>query len=279
MNPTSIAALIGLSAALAAWSLRAQLERQFRRDSDWVAKTAARFSPNPVDATAWTAGYYGLLAVLFLVLVAIMPNPLFAIVFWLLLLWVPKVIVEAMWQKRRRQVELQLPAAISSLANSIRAGLTLVQGIRRLSETAPEPIRSDFLVMANRYDLGGGLESTIIEARDRMQSQGFNLFASALLVNREMGGDAAETLGRISESLEKLHEMRKTIEAHTSEGRTNIKVLLIAPVGMLLMLSAVDSEGVKMLFTTPEGYGVLLVAGIFIGLGIYFSSKLTNQEV
>jgi tight adherence protein B len=213
------------------------------------------------------------------VLLLITPHPAFAFLCWLVLLAVPRIVVEWLWQRRRRKIDLQLPAAISSLANSLRAGLTLVQAIQRLAENAPEPIRGDFRVMANRYAYGASLEATLREAKERLSSPNFNLFASALLLNREMGGDIAETLGRISQSLDKLHQMRQTVEAHTSEGRTNIKVLLVAPVVLLLMISTVDGEGVKMLFTTSQGYAILLVAAAFIGAGVYFASKITYQEI
>ncbi|QOV88001.1 type II secretion system F family protein [Humisphaera borealis] len=279
MKALGIAALIGLSIVLLVWGLRGYLTRRFQRDADWIARNRQRFNPEPVDAKRWTIYYYVAFILLLLVLVFITPNPLFGVVFWLILLAVPKIIVESMWQKRRRQIDLQLPPAISSLANSLRAGLTLVQAIQRLSENAPEPIRTEFRIMANRYSFGAGIEVTIDEARDRLKSQNFNLFASALLVNREMGGDAAETLSRISRSLDKLHHMRQTVEAHTAEGRTNIKVLLVAPVILLLMMSTADAEGVKMLFTTSQGYAVLMVAGVFIAAGIFFAGKITHAEI
>lgn len=274
-----IAALIGLAIVLLVWGLRDYLIARYHRDAAWIAQTALRFTPDPVDARKWIAIYYGGFCLLLILLVFITPNPLFAIAFWLVLLAVPRIVVEWLWQRRRREIDRQLPAAISSLANSLRAGLTLVQAIQRLADNAPEPIRTDFRVMANRYAFGASLESTLREAKQRLDSPNFNLFASALLLNREMGGDVAETLHRISQSLDKLHQMRQTVEAHTAEGRTNIKVLLVAPVLLLLMISTVDAEGVKMLFTTSQGYGVLLVAGVFIALGVYFSSKITRQEI
>jgi tight adherence protein B len=279
LHQLGISALTGLAAALLVWGLRGFLTRQYRRDAAWIEQTAMRFSPDPVDTVRWTAVYYLGFCMLLVLLLFVTPGPIFAVGFWLLLLVVPRIIVEAMWQRRRQTVERQLPAAIASLANSLRAGLTLVQAITRLAETAPEPVRTDFRIMANRYKLGAGIEATIAEARGRMASASFNLFASALLVNREMGGDVAETLSRISQSLDKLHHMRQTVEAHTSEGRTNIKVLMIAPLLLLLMMSTVDGEGVKMLFTTSQGYAVLMVAGAFMGIGVYFAGKITRQEV
>jgi tight adherence protein B len=123
------------------------------------------------------------------------------------------------------------------------------------------------------------METVLKSTKERLKLDNFNLFASALLLNREMGGDISETLTRISKSLDKLREMRKTVEAHTSEGRTNIKVLLIAPVVMLLMLSLVDSKGVLMLFTTAPGAAILLVAGGLAGSGAYIAHRITKSEI
>lgn len=279
MHPFAIAALIGVSVVLLVWGLRGYLTRRFEQDAAWIARNRARFNPEPIDAKQWTMLAYGIAVVVLLMLIFITPNPIFGFVFWLILLAVPKMIVESRWQKRRREIDLQLPPAIASLANSLKAGLTLVQAIQRLAENAPEPIRTEFKIMANRYSFGAGVEVTIEEARQRLSSQNFNLFASALLVNREMGGDAGETLTRISRSLDKLHHMRQTVEAHTAEGRTNIKVLLVAPAVLLLMMSTADAEGVKMLFTTTQGYAVLTVAGAFIAAGIFFASKITKAEI
>ena len=180
---------------------------------------------------------------------------------------------------RRSQIDLQIPQTVSTLANSIRAGLSLVQAIGRLSEQAPEPIRSEFKIMANQYAYGADMETVIRNAKARLNLPNFSLFASALLLNREMGGDIAETLTRISKSLDKLREMRKTVEAHTSEGRTNIKVLLFAPVFMLGLMATVMPRGVAMLFTTVPGIAILSLAAVLSGTGVYFANRITRTEV
>jgi tight adherence protein B len=105
------------------------------------------------------------------------------------------------------------------------------------------------------------------------------LFASALLLNREMGGDISETLTRISKSLDRLREMRRTVEAHTSEGRTNIKVLLVAPVFMLLLIALVDGKDVLLLFTTTPGIAILMIALVLAGGGAYLANRITKSEV
>lgn len=274
-----VAAAFGLAVALLVWGGRAWLMRRYTADVEWLNNVALRFRPEPIDAPRCVLTTYGVLLAILAALIFVTPHPLLAVGFWLVILLLPKLIAEMLWQRRRRQLDLQIPAAVAAMANSIRAGLTLVQAMQRLAETAPEPIRTDFRVMVNRYAYGANLEATIREAKDRLRLPNFNLFASALLINREMGGDISESLLRISQSLDKLQEMRKTVEAHTSEGRTNIKVLLIAPVLLLLMMSTADGEGVKMLLTTTQGYAVLIAAGLLIGTGVYFAAKITHSEV
>jgi tight adherence protein B len=133
--------------------------------------------------------------------------------------------------------------------------------------------------MANQYAFGADMETVIRNTKTRLNLPNFSLFASALMLNREMGGDISETLTRISKSLDKLREMRKTVEAHTSEGRTNIKVLLVAPVFMLAVMSFVMPHGVRLLFTTVPGWALLTVAGFLTGTGIYFAQRITRSEI
>lgn len=274
-----IAILCGLAVGLACFGCRHLLWHKFLRDITWMHESSMRFNPNPGNARQRVLLLYGLLTLILIMLLFIAPNPIFAFVFWLALLWTPKWIADWAWKRRRKQIDQQLAPTIAAMCNSIRAGLTLVQAIQRLSEQGPDPIRSEFQIMANRYAYGADLAMTIRESKARLNLPNFNLFASALLLNREMGGDVAETLQRISQSLDRLRQMRQTVEAHTSEGRTNIKVLLVAPIFMLLLLSTIDPTGVGMLFSTPQGYAVLLVAGLLTGTGVYFAARITRSEV
>lgn len=274
-----IASMFGAAVALAAWGLRHWLRRRFDTDVAWISTAMLRFTPRPPDARMVAAAVYILYAAVLLALLAAVPSVPVAAGIWLVLLTVPRVLVEVAWARRRAKIDQQLATAITMMANSIRAGLTLVQALQRLAEQTPEPIRTEFRIMAGHYALGADVETTVREAKRRLNLPNFNLFASALLLNREMGGDVAETLDRVSRSLERLHQMRQTVEAHTAEGRTNIKVLLVAPLVMLAMIAAVDAPGVQMMFTTPQGYGVLLAAAVLAGAGVYFASRISRSEV
>ena len=281
MNPVVVivAILVGAIIAVGAYMSHAAISARYQRDLEWIRDTGRRFSPDRVDARAWCIAYYATFALLLMLLLWISPSPLFAIPLWALLMYSPRVFIEVMWKRRRKEIDLQLPAAIATMANSIKAGLTLVQAIERLAEQAPEPIRLEFQAMANQYGYGSDMETVLRDAKRRLDLPNFTLFSSALLLNREMGGDVAQTLFRISASLDKLHQMRKTVEAHTSEGRTNIKVLLLAPFFMLALIATVNPEGVMDVFRTSQGYFILLVAGGLAGTGVWMAMKITRSEI
>ncbi len=282
MNPAQAilaAAVAGVAVVLFALAGRRWLQERFIRERDWIRETHARFSPHAIDANGLEVGYYAGFASLLLVLLALIPLPTVGVAIWIGCWFLPGIIVSWLWRRRLSQIDVQIPQCVAAMANSMRAGLTLVQAVTRLSEQAPDPIRSEFKIMANQYAYGADMETVIRSAKLRLSIPNFSLFASALILNREMGGDISETLTRISKSLDKLREMRKTVEAHTSEGRTNIRILLAAPVFMLALMGLVAPHGVGLLFSTIPGWAILGVAGALSGSGIYFARRITRTEI
>lgn len=273
------AGLFGLAAALAGWRLSNWLRRWYADQQKWVHQTMLRFSPRQIDVPRWTMGYLLLRIGTVVVMFLLFPNPVVLILTLVAVLFLPRRLADWAWEQRRNKINDQMAGTVATMANSVHAGLSLVQAIQRLAEQSPDPIRTEFRIMANRYALGADLEATILEAKRRLALPNWNLFASALLVNRQMGGDVATTLDRISQSLERLHEMHQTVHASTSEGRANIKVLCLAPFFILGMLYMMDKEGVRLMFTTPQGWVVLLIAATLTGAGVFWASKIIGTEV
>ena len=281
MNPILLlpALLMGLAVTILLWAGRAWVTRRFHDDMLWMRATYVRFQPEPINARAYVIFYYASYLLFLVMLLAVIPSIPAVMVLWIGSWWLPRMTISWLWRRRLQKIDGQISQAVSALANSMRAGLTLVQAITRLSEQAPEPIRGEFKIMANQYGYGADMDTVIRNAKARLNLANFSLFASALLLNREMGGDISETLTRISKSLDKLREMKKTVEAHTSEGRTNIKVLVIAPFFMLAMMSLVMPNGVSLLFSTSQGWAILFVAAILTGSGVYLAGRITRSEV
>lgn len=279
MTELVIAAAFGASAMLAVWSLRDLVLRRHQKDVGWLSHSIWRFTPEPIPAERYVAWFYAGAAVLLFLLLLFMPNIPVALGIWAVLILLPRALIARAWAKRRKQIDAQLPAAVRQMSASVGSGLSLAQSIEHLAQRAEEPIRTEFQVMANYWKRGADYTATIEEAKRRLSLANFNLFASALIVNQRMGGNITKTLDSLAGSLESIDKMQREVHAATSEGRTNIKVLALAPLIMLGLISLMDAGAVAMLFTQSLGHMILAVAGALTATGTYWAWRIVHADV
>jgi tight adherence protein B len=279
MTPALLAVLIGLSAALLVWSLRGRLVARWNHDVAWVEHTVWRFTPDPVNARRYVALFYGGAVLVMFLLLLLVPNKILAVGLWAILIAVPRLAVSRAWAKRRQQIEQQLPIAVRQMSSSVASGMTLAQAIERLAGRAPDPIRVEFRIMTGYWQLGSDFTATIEEAKRRLNLENFNLFASAILVNQRLGGNVSLTLDRLAGSLEAIDQMKREVHAATAEGRTNIKVLAVAPFGMLGLVALMDAGAVGMLLTRSFGHLLLAVAALLTATGTLWAWRIVNANV
>lgn len=277
--PLAISVIAGLSIAFFVLALRVPLAERYHNDVMWLDHTIWRFTPNPFDGRPWVAGYYAISALVFVVLFAIFPSKVVALVLWLALLVIPKMVIQRKWEARRKAIEERLPESVMKMSSSVASGMSLIQAIERLAEREPAPINTEFRIIASYWNLGSDFTSTIEEAKRRLDLQNFSLFASALLINQKMGGNITLTLERLAKSLVTIDRMKRDIHVATSEGRTNIKVLAIAPLIMLFFIYFIDAEATVMLFTTPLGNIMLGTCALLTLIGFFWAWKIVNADV
>ncbi|MHC4140322.1 MAG: type II secretion system F family protein [Planctomycetota bacterium] len=279
MMPLALAGLIGLSVLLLVWALRQPLADRWQHDVAWFEHTIWRFSPDPVDARRYVALFYAAGILVLFVLLLLLANKILAVVIWVLLVFIPKLVIDRAWAKRRKRIEEQLPVAVRQMSSSVGSGMTIAQAIERLAVRAPDPIRVEFRIMTGYWQLGSDFTATIEEAKRRLKLQNFNLFASAILVNQRLGGNISLTLDRLAGSLEAIERMQQEVHAATAEGRTNIKVLAVAPFIMLALVAFMDADAVMMLLTRPVGHLLLGAAAALTAAGTWWAWKVVHANV
>ncbi|HOM18608.1 MAG TPA: type II secretion system F family protein, partial [Thermoguttaceae bacterium] len=126
----------------------------------------------------------------------VLESWIFAIVITVLLIGVPWYVIRRLAEYRRQKIEDQLADAMVTLANAIRAGLSLPQALEMLAAQSPKPISTEFHQIIGEYKLGKPLERTLLEAKERLKSENFALFAAAMLASHESGGRLNETVER-----------------------------------------------------------------------------------
>lgn len=191
----------------------------------------------------------------------------------------PWYVVRRVAQARRRKIEDQLADALVMFSAAIRAGLSIPQALELLAVECPKPIRQEFHQIVGEYKLGKPLERTLNEAKDRLRSENFVLFAAALLASRESGGRLNETVERISQSVMELQRLERKVVSETAQARKSAVYMAIIPALLLLVYAVIDPENTERLFTTLPGQIILAIAVTLNLLAYAWSLKILQADI
>ena len=209
----------------------------------------------------------------------VLSNLVFAILISVLILLSPWYLIRGLAERRRVKIEDQLADAMVTLANAVRAGLSLAQSMEILAAQCPKPINAEFFQITAEYKLGKPLDRTLTEAKQRLKSENFALFAAALLASHESGGRLNETVERIAQSVLEMQRLERKVKSETSQARKSAVYMAMAPAVILLVYYFVDPENTTMLFTRLFGQ-VLLAIAVVINIAAYFWARaILNPDI
>ena len=280
MLPLLASLLVGLAAAAAGWGL-------LTSDGGWLddlernwADQLRRLRISTTRLRIYLICWLGITAAAGVLLWVGFGTPLFAVCAIGLLLTVPWLILRKLAALRHEKIEDQLADAMVSLSSAIRAGLSLPQALDVLASQCPRPIREEFQQLHGEYQLGKTLDVCLKEARDRLKSENFALFAAAMEASRQSGGRLNEVVERIAVSVRELHRLERKILAETAESRRSALYMSLAPAAILAMYWAfLDPGSVERLFVEPAGQ-LVLVAAMLLNLVAYvWSQRILDADL
>jgi tight adherence protein B len=197
-----------------------------------------------------------------------------------LLICVPWYVVRRMAEKRKLQIEDQLADAMVSLSGAIKAGLSLAQALEILSQQCPRPICQEFQQIVGEYRLGKPLEQCLTEAKQRLRSENFALFAAAMEASRESGGRLNETVDRIAHSVRELQRLERKIISETAQARASAFYMALAPfVVLALYYFVIDPVNTERLFTTIVGQILLSIALVLNVVAYLWARQILNPDI
>lgn len=206
-------------------------------------------------------------------------SPIFAVLAIVFLAAAPWYLLRRMAERHRQRIEDQLADAMVTLANAVKAGLSLTQSLEILAAQCPKPINAEFHQVVAEYNLGKPLERTLTEAKERLRSENFSLFAAALLASHESGGRLNETVERIAQSVLELQRLERKVLAETAQARKSAVYMALTPVLILAAYYVVDPKNTKLLFTTVPGQMLLAIAAILNVLAYLWARALLNPDI
>ena len=182
-------------------------------------------------------------------------------------------------RKRLKKFAAQLPDALELIARALRAGHSLAAGLSLVAEEMPAPIGVEFGRAFEEQNLGVALDDALKNLTDRVPNLDLKFFATAVVLQRQTGGDLAEILDKIGYIIRERFKIWGQVQALTGEGRLSGIVLLGLPPVLFLVVYYLNPDYSMMLFTDPMGQQMLIGAGILQVLGALTIRKIVNIKV
>ena len=182
-------------------------------------------------------------------------------------------------ERKRRKFADDLPDNLDVLAQSLRAGHSLVGALDVVSETATEPTKSEFARIVADEQLGVPLDSALAVCVVRMKNRDLDQVAVVALIQRDAGGNAAEVIDQVAYNVRVRQELRRLARTMTAQGRMARWILTALPIGLFIMLLLINKEYLEPLWETTYGIMALVVSAIMVTIGSQIIKRIVDIKV
>ncbi len=181
---------------------------------------------------------------------------------------------------RRRDAFLKLfPNAIGLMVRGLKAGLPAIESMLVVGREVGDPVGEEFRRVGDQVRLGQSIEDSLWAVARRLSLPEFNFLAITIAIQRETGGNLAETLENLDDMLRKRHQMKLKIKAMSSEAVATAMIIGALPFLMSGLLFFVSRGYIMTLFTTDLGHIMLAVGGTWMGIGFFVMSQMIKFEI
>lgn len=188
------------------------------------------------------------------------------------------------WLKRRQRQRLeafqaQLPDAIDMLVSAMKAGYSFQAAMNFIGEESPAPLGPEFARFYDEQRLGIDVRSALLSLQSRVDSMDLKMFVTAVLVQRESGGNLGEVLANISDIMRERFALEGELETLTAESRLSARILAALPLLVFLGMFALNPSFMRPMLTQPAGQVMLALAGISIAMGYLVMVRIADIDV
>lgn len=181
--------------------------------------------------------------------------------------------------KRQKLLDDQLPDAMDFLGRALKAGHSLSSGLQMMGAELPQPIAGEFQHAYDQHSLGIPMEKALKDMTMRIDSTDFSFFVTAVLIQRQTGGDLSEVLRNISGMIRQRVRLQQQVKAKTAEGRFTGYLLTAFPAVIFVILYFINREYASRLTDTSTGLKLLGSAFFMQVMGLMMIRKLTVVKI
>lgn len=191
----------------------------------------------------------------------------------------PHLVIGYMIKKRTADFNAKFPDGIELLVRGLRSGLPVTETLSVVAEEVPGPVGSEFKGIVERIKIGKTMEDSLQETADRLSIPEFNFFTITLAIQRETGGNLAETLSNLADVLRKRSQMKLKIRAMSSESKASAYIVGSLPFIVFGLIYWINPSYLGTFFTDDR----LIVTGIgglvWMGIGVFIMAKMVSFEI
>ena len=193
--------------------------------------------------------------------------------------YLPFLLLNTKRNRRSRALNAQLPEALDFLSRALKAGHSLSTGVQMMADELPHPLAAEFRQCYDQHSLGQSLDEALKDTAGRIESTDFSFFVTAVLIQRQTGGDLSEVLRNISSMIRQRVRLGQQVKAKTAEGRFTGYIMVAFPVVMFFIASALNPEYSQVLLHTPSGIKMVATAAVLQAAGLLAIRRITTVKV
>jgi tight adherence protein B len=190
----------------------------------------------------------------------------------------PFLLLNHRLSQRQRALEGQLADALSLISNSLRSGYSFLQAMDLVAKEMPSPISREFEQVLRETRVNIPVEAALENLVTRARSKDLDLAVTAILTQRQTGGNLSEVLDNITSTIRERFRIGAEIRTLTASGRLSGWVVAGVPVALVVLVSSVNPEFMRPLFTHPIGWAALGVGIVMQLIGLFFISRITSVK-
>jgi tight adherence protein B len=213
------------------------------------------------------------------VFVAIFRGPIFGLIVFGVALVLFAFLVNFAGGREKRKFESQLPDTLTLLATSLRAGYSLLQAIEAVAAEAPNPTAREFSRSVAESRLGLSVPDALDGIVERTQSEDFEWAVMAIEIQREVGGNLAEVLQTVADTMLARNRLKGEIRALTAEGRISAAVLGSLPFALGVFLWFTNRDYLQPLIDSTFGRIAIVIGLLLMGAGVFWLKKIVDIKI
>jgi len=193
--------------------------------------------------------------------------------------FIPYAYASHMRTKRFQQFEEKFPEAIDTLARAVRAGHAFTTALEMIANEVSEPVAGEFRQLYEEQKFGLPVRDALLNLADRIPLVDVKFFVTAVMLQRETGGNLAEILDNLSYVIRERFKILRQVRVHTAQGRLTMVLLMALPPTIVVVMQLLNPGFIRPLFTDPIGHA-LIVGGITLQtLGYFFIRRIIRIQV